>query len=298
MTDAADDNRLVHGVRRCQNCEMLRHSDVKAPLLVALWVGVALACGSAAPIDVGTDVIAQPAIADDPDNEPEDLAGQMTLDPAFDAFLDAGWERGTVSPYCHTSFEACGGLLAGTWQVEDNCNPEIRTRDVLQNWGRASMDLDDTACWNAVQRLTLKWSGLLRFEKGEAIDERERTQRVDVRLDSTCLSASFGIEPAEGVSPETCEGMQNDSTTCALAGGVCLCSNRSVADGSASGVYGVLGVSVAIRADEMSPTSRYEYCVEGDTLLWREKEGDQRQVVLKRIVDAAAGETDPVEVLR
>jgi hypothetical protein len=280
---------------------MLRHSDVIAPLLVALWVGGASACGSAAPIDVGTEIVVQPDSSDvDPEDDLGDLSGQMTLDPAFESFLDPGWERGEVSTYCHSSFEACGGLLAGTWQVEDNCNPEIRTQDVLRNWGKVSMDLDETACWNAVQRLTWKWSGLLRFEKGEAIDERERAQRVDMSLDSTCLSASFGIVPSseDDVSPETCDGMQDDATTCALAQGKCLCSNRSVGTGTASGVYGVLGVSVAIRASETSPTSRYEYCVNGDRLLWREKEGDQHQVVLKRIVDAAVGETDPIEVPR
>jgi hypothetical protein len=275
---------------------MLRHWDYVAQLLAALWVGGALACGSAAPVDVGTDIVEPEGPIEVPPED--DLSGQVSVDPEFDSILDSNWERGVPSPYCSTSFRACGGLLAGTWEVEDNCNPEIRTRDVLLQWGKARMDLDETACWNAVQRLRWNWKGQLRFEQGVAIDEREREQQVDMQLTSTCLSASFGTPPADSVSPETCDSLQNESTTCALSGGVCLCSNRSVATGSASGVYGVLGLSVAIREDENSPTLRYEYCVDGDQLLWREKDGDQRQVVMKRIVDAAVGETDPIEIPR
>ena len=76
---------------------------------------------------------------------------------------------------------------------------------------------------------------------------------------------------------------------------MCVCSNRSSSSGTASGVYGVLGLSVAIGSN---PTMRYEYCVQGDTLLWREKEGDQRHVVMRRIVSAPLGTTDPVEIPR
>jgi hypothetical protein len=275
---------------------MLRHWDLVAPLLAALWAGGVVACGSAAPVDVGTDIVAPPVPTEAPPDE--DLTGQVSLDPEFDSILDSNWERGVPSSYCSSSFKACGGLLAGTWEVEDNCNPVIRTRDVLLQWGTARMDLDETACWNAIQRLRWNWKGQLRFEQGLAIDEREREQHVDMQLTSNCLSASFGTPPADSVSPETCDGLQNESTTCALSAGVCLCSNRSVASGTASGVYGVLGLSVAIQEKTGSPTLRYEYCVDGDHLLWREKEGDLRQVVMRRIVDAPAGETDPIEVPR
>jgi hypothetical protein len=54
---------------------------------------------------------------------------------------------------------------------------------------------------------------------------------------------------------------------------------------------------VAIQ-EEPNPTVRYEYCVDGDRLLWREKEGAQRMVVLRRTVDAPPGTVDPVEVPR
>jgi hypothetical protein len=275
---------------------MLRHRDLVVPLLAALWVGGVVACGSAAPVDVGTAIV-EPEVPLEavPD---EDLSGQMSLDPVFDQFLDVGWERGEVNDFCRSSFQACGGLLAGTWQVEDNCNPVIRTRDVLLQWGKARMDLDETACWDAVQRLRWNWTGQLRFEQGLAIDEREREQVVDMQLTARCLSATLGTPPADSVSPETCDGLQNESTTCALSAGVCLCSNRSVSSGTASGVYGVLGLSVAIQLEKGSPTNRYEYCVNGDSLLWKEKDGDLRQVVMKRIVDPAEGETDPIEIPR
>jgi hypothetical protein len=237
-----------------------------------------------------------PPLEDDVVEGDEVVPGQTESILDFDDFIDSSFERGEVSPYCRSSFQACGGLLAGTWVVEDNCNPEIRERDVLQSWGKARMDLDEAACWDAVQRLRWNWSGELRFEGGVAIDNRERKQQVDMQLTARCLNVSFGVPEADSVSPEMCAALQKaGGTTCGLANGVCLCSNRTVSTGTASGTYGVLGVSVAIGEN---PTTRYEYCVDGDMLLWREREGAQRQVVLRRTVDPPPGTTDPVEVPR
>jgi hypothetical protein len=98
------------------------------------------------------------------------------------------------------------------------------------------------------------------------------------------------------VSPRVCDALQDDATTCGLVDGVCWCMNRTVSTGLASGEYGVLGLVVAI--GESPTTARYEYCVEGDMLLWREKDGAQRQVVLRRTVDPPPGTMDPVEVPR
>jgi hypothetical protein len=299
-------NRLVQLPRRCQNCEMLRYLDVRR-ILAPLLAGAALACGSAAPIDVGTDIA--PAEPEPPaagpdgqvDNE-EPLVGQMDSMPGgVDGLVDSDWERGEVSPYCRSSFQACGGLLAGTWEVEDNCNPEIRTREVLARWGLNTMRLNPVACYTAVQRLLWTWSGQFSFqsissENGIAIDDRMREQRVDIELDSDCLNASFDdLHEGQGVSQEACDSMQNASTTCALASGVCLCTNRTASNGFASGQYRVLGVSAEIA---QTPLTRYEYCVDGDRLLWQEKEGAQRQVVLKRVVAPPPGTTDPVEIPR
>jgi hypothetical protein len=288
---------------------MLRHLNVSRLKLAHLWVCGAVACSSAAPIDVGVDYAEPPLVSvDPPENEapPVSAAGssgqmepQMSPISDFDAFIDSGWERGEVSPYCRSSFQACGGLLAGTWLVEDNCNPEIRNRDQLSSWGQARMSLDETACWGAVQRLRWNWTGELKFEKGEAIDSRTRDQRVDMELDSTCLNATFGFEDTDSVSPQVCDAMEIDATTstttCALAGGVCMCSNRTISNGEASGVYGVLGKSVVIGAN---PIAEYEYCVDGEYLLWREKDGAQRQVVMRRTETPPPGTVDPVEIPR
>jgi hypothetical protein len=281
---------------------MLRRLSVSVRALAHLSVCGGLACSPAAPIDVGVDYAEPPATGVDrpADDEPEPLNPGATPPRAdsiaeFDAFIDQGWERGEISPYCRSSFQACGGLLAGRWVVDDNCNPEITTRDVLASWGQASLNLDETACWDAVQRLRWNWSGELRFEKGEAIDRRTRAQRVEMELDSACVSATFGIQETSSVSPEVCVALEDDATNCALAGGICNCTNRTVANGGASGVYGVVGTSVVIAAN---PSTEYEYCVDGEYLLWREKEGAQRQVVMRRTENPPPGTMDPMAIPR
>ncbi|HTV18015.1 MAG TPA: hypothetical protein VMG12_05075 [Polyangiaceae bacterium] len=285
---------------------MLRHLHARksAFALMCAWLA---ACNSAPPVEVGVDYITPRLSESDSLPEPEvppleddgtaddDVIGQMDPILDFNDFIDSSVERGEVSPYCHSSFQECGGLLAGTWVVEDNCNPKITAHDVLQRWGKARMDLDETACWDAVQQMRWNWSGELRFEDGVAIDNRQRKQQVDMQLTARCLSATYGGDTEESVSPRICEGLQDDFTTCGVANGVCLCSNRTVSTGTASGVYGVLGSVVAIGTN---PTARYAYCVDGDTLLWREQEGSQRHVVLRRTEAPPPGTTDPVELPR
>lgn len=285
---------------------MLRLLHARGSAL-ALCAWLAAACNSAPPVEVGVDYITprrveseqvpEPEVAPLEDDVPDEDAaiGQMEPILDFNDFIDASVERGDVSPFCRSSFQACGGLLAGTWVVEDNCNPQILAHDVLQSWGKARMDLDETACWDAVQRMRWNWSGELKFEDGFAIDNRERKQQVDMQLTSRCLTATFGGPQTDSVSPQVCDALQDDWTTCGVANGVCLCSTRTVSSGTASGVYGVLGPVVAIGED---PTARYEYCVDGDTLLWREREGAQRHVVLRRTAAPPPGTTDPVELPR
>lgn len=281
---------------------MLRRLNVCGPWLAHLLVCAGVACSPAAPIDVGVDYAEPlPPNVDQPSDVEPAPAGLGTGPPRadsiaeFDAFIDQGWERGEISPYCRSSFQACGGLLAGTWVVDDNCNPEVTSRDVLASWGQASLSLDETACWDAVQRLRWNWSGELRFIKGEAIDRRTRAQRVEMELDSACVSATFGIQDTNSVKPEVCVALEDDATTCALASGICNCTNRTVSNGGASGVYGVVGTSVVIGAN---PNTEYEYCVDGEYLLWREKEGAQRQVVMRRTENAPPGTMDPVAIPR
>jgi len=287
---------------------MLRHLHVTELALALSWACAAIACSSAPPVEVGVDYVTprlterdpplEPEVSpveDDGEDEQDEIVGQMETILDFNEFIDSSFVRGDVSPYCRSSFEACGGLLAGTWVVEDNCNPKTNARDVLQTWGQTRMSLDENACWDAVQLMQWNWSGELKFENGFAIDSRERRQQVDMKLTSRCLTATFGGPEEESVSPRLCQAMEDERTTCGLANGVCLCSNRTISAGTASGVYGVLGLSVAIASN---PTTRYDYCVDGDVLLWREKDGAQRQVVLRRTVDPAPGEVDPVELPR
>ena len=281
---------------------MLRHLHVSELGLAHLWVCGVLACSAAPPVEVGVDDVrlasaesGQPEPELTPVDElPDDLVPEQPPLPGGFELVDSDFEREVVSEHCQSSFQACGGVLAGTWVVEDNCNPQTRSRDELQSWGKARMALDEAACWDAVWRLRWKWSGELKFEGGRAIDNRERKQQVDMRLDSRCLSASFGISESESVAPRVCDALEDDNTICGLQDGVCLCSNLSTSSGEASGVYGVLGLSVAIG----TPVARYEYCVQGDRLIWQEQDGAQRHVVLKRTVDPPPGAVDPVEIPR
>jgi hypothetical protein len=267
--------------------------------VAAGFCGSVMACGSAPPVDLGVDY----AVSYNTGNGAAESgdAGADSLPPAddaaeFDAFLSRGWERGVVSPYCRSAFQACGGILAGTWVVEDTCNPETDDSEVLQSWGIARMDLDPLECRTAVRRLTASWSGQLAFKDGLAIDERQRAQKVDIELTATCLGATLGLDEETALEPRICNSMRSSSTTCGTAGGLCMCSNRTVVPGEVVGVYGVLGTSVAVK-DEATSTKIYEYCVDGDRLLWREP-NTMRHVVLRRTSGAPPPEGDPMAAPR
>jgi hypothetical protein len=265
----------------------------------------AVACGSAAPVDVGVDYAVSYSESGPLPNSSQGAAPSQdagvgvvpaTEDPVeFDAFLNQSWERGTVSSFCRSSFQACGGILAGTWEVEDTCNPETNDRDVLQRWGAARMSLDPVECSDAVQRLTASWSGQLAFKGGKAVDGRMRAQKVDVELTASCLGATLGLDEETAVEPRICDSMRTSSTTCGASAGVCMCSNRTVAPGDVSGVYGVLGETVAVKNTSSSTTTIYEYCVEGDRLLWREP-NTLRHLVMRRTSGAPPPEGDPMQV--
>lgn len=277
---------------------MLRHFAATAWSLASVGlVGALVACGSAAPVGVGE------LMASDPDGELEDEVeppGSMhepTGGVGMTDFVDRAWERGEVSPFCRSSFDACGGVLAGTWEVEDSCNPQIRDPEVLQTWGEARMDLDPVACWDAVHRLTSRWSGHLAFDGGTVVDHRERAQTVEMGLTSNCLGPTLGLDDLARVTAPICASLQDMSTTCALATGVCMCSNETVALGRVKGHYAAIGTTVKVK-NGTRPIKEYEYCVVGDRLLWREEPGSLRHVVLRRIQDPPPGTTDPVEIPR
>jgi hypothetical protein len=262
---------------------------------VALVSGLLSACGAAAPVDVGTDDLIP---VGEPESEAEMAEPIAVSVPRIDSFVNRSWDRGVVSPYCGSTFQSCGGVLAGTWVVEDTCNPETYDREVLQTWGKARMNLHEGACWNAVQRLTSTWSGQLVFEQGLVIDDRQRAQTVDIELSGACLSATLGLDAETSVLPSVCESIENESTLCGSFGGVCMCSNRTTELGHVDGVYGVIPGQVAVGSGEVGNRTVviYDYCVDGDALLWREP-GWTRHLVLRRS-DGTSADPDPVGIPR
>jgi hypothetical protein len=133
------------------------------------------------------------------------------------------------------------------------------------------------------------------FENGIVTDERRRAQTVDIQLNGTCLGATLGLDAETSVLPSVCESLEDESTLCASTGGVCLCSNRTTDVGHVDGVYGVIPGQVAVGR---SNAIIYDYCVDGDVLLWREP-GWTRHLVLRRSDGTpAAADADPVGIPR
>jgi hypothetical protein len=247
----------------------------------ALGLSSLLACGAAPTVDVGTeygDVIDPPATA--VAATPADVVA--TPGP-FDSLVDPA----TAPVACQAAFEPCGGLLAGTWTVEDTCNSETTSRKALQIWGQTFMGLDATACWDAVQGVSSKWTGQLVFDQGRATDGRQRADTIEMDLSAPCVSATFGVTVRPDQMPAVCGSLTDDSTSCSSTGGVCRCSSRRVNPQNATGVYGVLGKSVAIG----TPPDFYDYCVTGDQLIWRDP-ASARHLVLRRTA-AAVSTVDP-----
>ena len=291
---------LVRLGSACQNCEMLRHFAATAPRLARMAFACAIvACGSATPVGVGSEYMEteDPGAGEGGSDGQAGSTGTPEVGDGMGSFVDREWERGTVSPYCRSSFDACGGTLAGTWVVEDSCNPQIRDPEILRGWGESRMDLDPATCWNAVQRLTSRWSGHIVFDGGKVADHRERDQKVEMGLTSTCLGPTLGLDDLERVTAPICASLQDMSTACALATGVCMCSNETTAVGRVTGIYAAIGTTVVVKEGER-PLEEYEYCVEGDRLLWREEPGSLRHLVLRRTVAPPPGTTDPVEIPR
>jgi hypothetical protein len=257
--------------------------------VVLAFCGTLVGCSPAAPIDLGTDYYDVSAAGSEGtgDTDPGDNAPGEAADPSL-------VESNGGSAICGQPFAACGGALAGTWVVEDTCSAETRNRKALQMWGQNLMKtLDASACVDAARRLISRWSGVLAFEEGIAIDQRQRLRTLDVDIKPTCLSASFGIQDPERLnSPAACDALQDDTTSCALAGGLCRCTSRVIDAGKVSGVYGVLKGQVAIAAGPPGSGSEiYNYCVQGDRLIWQER-GTATPVVLRRLAEGTM--PDPV----
>lgn len=256
--------------------------------------GALVGCSPAAPVDLGIDYdVSLAGSAGTPDT---DLASDSPGEG--DSYDPSLVESNGGSAICGDTFAACGGSLSGTWVVEDTCGAETRNRKALQMWGQNLMRLDASACGDAARRLISRWSGRLAFEEGIAVDQRMRMRTLDVDLKQTCLSASVGVlDPDKLNSAVACEALQDDSTSCALIGGLCRCSSRLIDAGKVSGVYGVLAGQVAIAAGTGSEI--YDYCVQRsssqstteDRLIWHER-GTATPVVLRRVEDGTS--PDPV----
>jgi hypothetical protein len=268
----------------CHNCSVVRR-------LVTAGVGLALSgalagCSPAAPVDLGIDYddVSAPGSGG---SDTELASGSQGEGDGYDPSLV---ESNGGSAICGETFAACGGSLSGTWVVEDTCGPETRNRKALQMWGQNLMKLDASACGDAARRLISRWSGQLAFEDGIAIDQRTRMRTLDVDLKQTCLSASVGVLDSDRLnSAVACEALQDDSTSCALVGGVCRCSSRLIDAGKASGVYGVLAGQVAVALGAGSEI--YDYCVDKGRLIWHER-GSATPVVLRKVEEGTS--PDPV----
>lgn len=260
---------------------VLRQARRCAPL----WACLA-ACGPAPPIDVGTD-FAQ----DDIDTNLEQAASPESLIPSVSGSLASP----DIPPMCREGFEPCGGLLAGRWIVEDTCNSETTNRKALQIWGQTFMPLDTSACGDSVQSVRSRWEGMLSFEDGIAIDTRLRHDMIEMNLSRSCLNATFGVNIQAEKVPAVCATLTKGQTSCTAVGGMCACSSRRQKEVSYSGIYAVIGKQVLIRSGPGMPYETFDYCVQGDRLLWREPIS-ARFVVLRR-EGAVPDETDP-DVLR
>src|SRR5690349_7337152 len=106
---------------------------------------------------------------------------------------------------CEQSFSACGGLLASDWVVEDTCGTDVADHRDAETWSRERLGLDATACPSTVTRLDSTWSGQLSFRDGEALDDRKRTDALELDLTRECLAASYGVADAD-VGP-TCAAL-------------------------------------------------------------------------------------------
>jgi hypothetical protein len=285
----------VQAAPACHTCEVVRRTRAIAGTCaaVALAATACLALGcSAAPIDLGIENV-EPVIDTTPevDQPSPDPAEGSTLDPEFDGFstnLDGKGE----SAYCRARFEPCGGSLAGTWQVEDTCNPLTNSPKTRRIWGNARMQLDARTCAGAVERLSAVWSGRLAFESQRVYDERLEKETVDVALSRTCLADTFGMEETSDLLSQACASLQDENTSCAESGGICRCSVTTIGAGDVFGNYRELAERVSIG------TTFYDYCVSDDRMLWREP-GSTRHLVLRRSTGAPpVTTTAPVDVPR
>lgn len=199
---------------------------------------------------------------------------------------------GGASGYCESSFQPCGGNIAGTsWVVTDSCTALRGNRRALQREGSELLGLDESACLDAVRRLTARWSGQLEFESTFAVDGRRRTRRFDIDLTEDCFQTTFGVEPSLEVTPALCELLNDDMTSCAPDANGCSCSALTMDWGASSGEYGVIGSRISIQAESQFDT--YDYCVQGNRMLFGAPGTNSYLVLRQRDANEVAAPPSP-----
>lgn len=244
--------------------------------LGAVSVGVSSGCASADPLVVGYhETNAAPdddVITPDDGAEPDSFDGSEVPDLVGDL---------TAGATCETQpFQACGGSLKGTWEVVDTCNGEDRSSTTLAQWSER-IGLPDTMCNQAARVVTSRFSGEVLFSDDVTLDRRDLTMRLDMRLSSECLTATLQgpdlLHPTEGA----CTALQTDfGVTCRSNQGACQCSSQATVQNNVIGAYNVSGTRLIANNTDQS-VSRYDYCVQGDYLLYRQAGGD-RYAILRR----------------
>lgn len=247
-----------------------------------VWLAISPACSPAAPVDLGTDY--SPV---DVDSIAQEEPSASLVDPGDPSDLMGLVDPG-ASAICQ-QFEPCGGLLAGTWEMQETCIKQTLNRKAMQIWGQTVMNLDTTACYDAVSSVSSDWKGTIEFAGGVANDHRMRFDTVDMQLTRGCLNATFDVTIKAEKMASVCATLSTGMMSCTSVGGVCNCSKRRETELNKAGTYGVLEKAVVIGGDTDPSTDEpkqfFDYCVDKDQLLWRARDTG-RLVVLRRVLDS------------
>jgi hypothetical protein len=244
-----------------------------------------LGCASADPIVVGHHETEQGSSDDDLEPSDQELDPSESLGTPDTAGFVADDDLASCSA---RPFRACGGALAGTWEMVETCNSEDRSEATLERWSRI-VGLPAEPCYRAARLLTSRWSGEVLFSEDRTLDRRELTSRLDLRLTSECLTATLEgpdlIKPTQGA----CSALNSDyGVTCSSNQGMCQCSTVSTVENNVIGAYDVDGNRLVANNTDQT-VSQYDYCVQGDYLLYKQL-GDARYAILRRRATAL----DPV----
>lgn len=239
---------------------------------IALASTFAWACSAAAPVDLGSDPIGFPESEIEAEEQPSGA-----LEPGSAAL-------GLLKPYmsgatgrCEASFQPCGGWLPGTsWVIEDTCT-SLSPGRTAQREGSELLGLDADACRNVVQSLTSKWSGELSFaEDYVATDIRMRQRQFDIALGPECFAATFGVEASEAELSSFCESIEGPSASCVPSTDGCNCTAEVTTQIENHGKF-----SLPNKSQATITGTWYDYCVEGNRLMWSDP-GTNTHIVMRR----------------